>query len=42
MLSEQILRATSPETAGRWVILHESGWADTEVAADTAEVRLEP
>ncbi|MBE2204811.1 MAG: carboxypeptidase regulatory-like domain-containing protein [Chthoniobacterales bacterium] len=29
------------ETAGRWVILHERGWADVVLAAETPEVRLQ-
>lgn len=32
----------SPETAGRWVILHPAGWADTEIIPENANLRLEP
>jgi hypothetical protein len=30
------------ETAGRWIILHEQGYADATILPDTAEVRLDP
>ncbi len=30
------------ETAGRWVILHERGWADAALVPETEELRLEP
>lgn len=34
--------AVSPETAGRWIILHERGWADATLSGETAEVILRP
>jgi hypothetical protein len=30
------------ETAGRWIILHEQGYADATILPDTAKVRLDP
>lgn len=32
----------TPETAGRWLILHERGWADAALLPETAELRLDP
>jgi hypothetical protein len=32
----------SSGTAGRWIVLHQEGWADTDIATETPEVRLEP
>ncbi|GAB4180953.1 MAG: hypothetical protein Fur0032_22030 [Terrimicrobiaceae bacterium] len=32
----------TPETVGRWVILHESGWGNVDISVETDVVRLEP
>lgn len=32
----------TPETAGRWIILHEKGYADATITPETSEVRLDP
>ena len=29
-------------TGARWIVLHEKGWADTHIAADQTELRLQP
>lgn len=32
----------TPETAGRWILLHPDGYADTTIDPETTEVRLQP
>ncbi len=41
-VGEEAKLEVTPETAGRWIILHEQGWADLEITPETDEVRLEP
>jgi hypothetical protein len=42
LVAEDGTLEVTAETAGRWIILHEQGYADTTILPDTAELRLEP
>lgn len=42
LVAEDGTLEVTAETAGRWIILHEQGYADTTILPDTAEVRLDP
>lgn len=42
LVTEDGTLEVTPETAGRWIILHQNGYADTTITPETAEVRLDP
>lgn len=42
LTNESGVLEVTPDTAGRWVLLHSQGWADTVITPETAELHLKP